>query len=1405
MTILKRLFVALALTGLSGVATPAAAAPRPAAELAGAQTLAFEMPYDGQATVALYTPEGRLVRVLGQLLELSAGPHTIRWDGMDLWGNLVEPGSELEAKVFTNPGLRAFYEFTVGHAGSPPWLTRPTGEGRAMRTGGWMGDHTPPAGALAFGDRVFLGCGVAEHGHAVIATNLDGEKLWGINGFEGWQGPRMLCTNGQMIFGPAGKKGQVFALDPRTYRHRELYSSGENTVQAIAARGDQLFVATENAEAARNPLAPVLSDGSFDFARSRPAAPAGGRNHPRQLSPREMFSTVFRSGGHFQTGIDIPIQDGRGGVVVAFGEPVTVGTLLIERVAGASSAEVYAWGGDDAAGLPQASGEPGASWERLGQTRFDHRLSLLDAPRPGLQTRGLWIRLTAEDAGAESLRLRMARVLPRRLAAADDGMQRKLPAEAEPIKNDAGPALGRHGWRFRMPASINAKRPGHVVLEADQPRRVDGLVLLNCTSPELAVDVFVGGDAAAVDPADESQWREAATDRAGRSLWGWNSASEEANERYVAFAETVETRALRVRLLTGFGGGPVGMGNAGDTPSLARCAAAVPVAFVDTRPTPASHRFEVRDAADGSLKRVIESDDADIRAMAFAADGTLYAVLDGRLCVTTLDRDELRHRTLNGDDLEKPISITAHGGRVYVGDAARHRVVCFDKDGRVVKTFGDGTGRVAGPWNPESVEQPLGLAVDGRGRLWVAEHQYSPKRVVVFDPDGGVDKQFFGPAEYGGGGFLDPDLKRFYYRSAQYDLDFDAGTWRLAALNDRLEDPRSPAADPNTFKYTKIGRPIHLNGRRYIVGDPGNQAAGPGVAVICILDDDSDVWRPCAVMGYAPGARFLTKNKPWADHWLSQDLAGKSFIWCDRNGDGGYQVEEVELFTAEQVGANNRPFRSAYWGNWIGPDLTFWGRSARLAPSRFTDAGVPIYEAQNVQPFDYDQLAPIYRESFTTGQGATANAKPNYGASSIVTEGGSLILEGQPYVVQPDITLKGGPLDVKPSGYAPEIAGRIMDQPLHYLGTAVTDSPAGEVAMLNGNNGQWFVMSVPDRVLLGTVFTGRDGGWSTDLPDRRGVEVTHRKHGWEAFFGHFIRGHDGRYYVVAGHGFHAISRVEGLDDYRLQTQRITVTPEAHEANARLREALVALAASGSRDRKPAKRTIAPASEHVADLELDGRLDEWPAADRFAPIGDGADGETFDAAWTDDHLVLALRGHSRLGNAGEDPRRLFATGFAMELQYRLDPKQRSQRVSAGDQRLVIARHDGKWVGVRYDYLGPDADPAAAVPFTSPLVTTTVARVTVLDPEAIEVAFRPEAFDGGKPVDWSAEARVSWAALGFDDPPKSFRGDVGVIEADSGGIDVEQRRYWSNPAALPVADLGVEAMITPAGWGTFTLKH
>jgi hypothetical protein len=128
--------------------------------------------------------------------------------------------------------------------------------------------------------------------------------------------------------------------------------------------------------------------------------------------------------------------------------------------------------------------------------------------------------------------------------------------------------------------------------------------------------------------------------------------------------------------------------------------------------------------------------------------------------------------------LEDPRGLCSEAGRIYISDhGTSHQVKVFGDDGAVQRTIGKAGPPAVGPYNPLHMNQPMGMAVDSRGRLWVTECDHQPKRVSVWKPDGTLDRSFFGPARYGEGGTVDAlDRKRLFLMGMEFALDWTTGT-----------------------------------------------------------------------------------------------------------------------------------------------------------------------------------------------------------------------------------------------------------------------------------------------------------------------------------------------------------------------------------------------------------------------------------------------------------------------------------------------------------------------------------------------------------------------------------------------------------------------------------------------------
>ncbi len=1364
--------------------------------LRGAIPIPLSVPADGIATVALYTSQGRMVRILAQGIPVRAGPATIRWDGMDLWGNLLPAGTQVVAKTFTGPGPAAIYEFAIASSNPVPWPTKPFGDGAAQRTGGWLGDHGVTAAVVAAGDRLIVGSFMAEHGHTLAICNLDGDKLWGRGGLEGWNGPGRLASDGQQVFAAVNNNLHRFDLDGGNAK--KIGDTGKDTVLSMAAHDGKMLLVVKNQEVTGSVVAPQVGTGDFIFASCLPV-PNGDRAYNRNLNGQEQFAATFFDGVHPQAGTTPAISAVGAGVVAAFKKPVAIGTLVIGRPGPGIAVEAWAFKPGtayDAQHSPEPGELPDDAWERLGVTNAAVPVSTITAPRDGLATAALYLRyIQPKSATAKPPRLDMCRILPRRL----ERLAATATVQLPPAVTSTRPAdPGATAWTFDAKAPITKAAPVSVLLDYGTAQTSDAILLLNCVARSLSVDAWTGSGQARADAAEG--WTEVATHGSGSSLvYGSFAAGQHSNDTRITFKRQVDARWFRLRFTGGLGSGR--FGSPAWTSDASRCDVhdVALLRLATPRAIASETAIQVRSGTDGKLLLATAHPSCDVLAAAWSADGAIYTVSARSLNRSELPKNDggvVQHAVLASGMFKRPtcIAVSPDGSRIAVGDDEADAVFIFDRAGKQVGTIGGIGPRKRGPWDPRTVDQPRGVTIDRLGKVWVCEGTYTPKRLTRYTQAGAAELEILGPPHYGGGGWIDTSLTSFWYEACEYAVDFSKGTSRLKNLNDVQSDPMTPTSEGGSYNYTRTGRPVRHQGRRYLVGDAGFQQSGEHY-IIVRFDEGQSVWKPAAVMGKAQDAVFLTReDKPWSAHWLAQDLADRSFIWCDLNGDGQYQVDEVQLFTNESVmGSRACPFTAAYFGSISGGDLTFWG-ACRLAPRRFTDQGVPVFDKADIRPFDYAKLAPVYMGNIIANQAA----KAGFGGALIVAKDGSAAIEGQPYVVLSNLTIKGGPVTEKPTDYIPRIAGMVLDNPLSFVGSAMTTSTVGEVALMNGDNGRWFVWSVQDAVVLGEIFTGKLGGFGGVTDPKRGQDMTGYKQDWETFFGSFIKADNGKYYAIAGRGHHGLFRIDGLDQITVASRTVTVPAESVPLNAKLRADLVAAAARAGK-RKPQSMDVPAMAKRVANLNVDGRLDEWGDSAKFQKIPDAPE-MGFDAAWSDSHLVLAYRGVSGLGNNSEDPTYIFKTGFCFDLMVRSSDAKDKDPV-AGDRRIVFARHKGAWVAMLYDYVTGANDP---VNFTSPVTSTRVDRVVRLPADAVQIALAEGADQGPAGKEWTAEVRIAWKTLGIQPSAgKTIRADIGILSPDSGGIQVEKRSYWSDPDTLHVADLAVEAQIHPGNWGTFKL--
>lgn len=579
-----------------------------------------QIPFTVAATIGLYTPQGRLVRILGQVLNLKKGEYSVRWDGLDLFGNVVPADTALEVKLITNQPIKAFYEFSVSAPKVAPW-----GGNFAGKAGGWLADHSAPNSLTAIGDKVLIGSFLAEHGNNLIAVNLAGEKLWGMN-LAGWTGPAALANDDKYAYALMRNRNSIVRVDPDVKEkgdRKPVYIAGKDKVQAFAVRDGKFYLVKKNHRYGESPFEVALSNGRIDFTKSRPQVLNNDTPTEFMIGAQTAWGNTFTSPGNPQNGAGMVVKNSEAFALVVFKEPVTVGTLVLGKVGGAGKAFVYALNSklgydekysplnqtdDDGLNLMEFSKE----WELFGESAMKEPVSLLTAKQDNLTTRALLFRCLPADGTVKDWRprLQMARIMKERFAA----------------------VVAKPGWKQQTEVPVSEIYPFSVEVTLGGSLAMDGVLLLNCVNP----DVFVDAQTA------NGEWTEQARYRGNfEKKLGYLSSSKSSNEQCVHFNERVTTAARRFRHHSGYRQGKWGPGK--DDSHRIETDFVVPVRLVSERDRRPSRLFEV---LENKTVTSWAGNEYDLPAIAFAPNGTLFSIAGNRLCRTEIAGNGLKHTPL---------------------------------------------------------------------------------------------------------------------------------------------------------------------------------------------------------------------------------------------------------------------------------------------------------------------------------------------------------------------------------------------------------------------------------------------------------------------------------------------------------------------------------------------------------------------------------------------------------------------------------------------------------------------------------------------------------------------------------------------------------------------------------------
>lgn len=820
------------------------------------------------------------------------------------------------------------------------------------------------------------------------------------------------------------------------------------------------------------------------------------------------------------------------------------------------------------------------------------------------------------------------------------------------------------------------------------------------------------------------------------------------------------------------------------------------------------------------------------RGLAFDKAGNLYALSEGRVLRYVLDLArplDLSAPAVLVKDLQDPQDLVLGAdGTLYVSDwGSSHQIKRFKPDGTALAPVGEPGKPAIGAYNPRHMNQPAGMALDDRGRLWVTEDTHIPKRVSVWNlSDGSLVDALYGPMRYGGSGAVDPRAPtRFFYDddhggTITFKLDYATGRSTPVSIPYREELDRTGLE--GRYVGGAPSYPLYHQGRLYLTNAYSLHTTGRRNATLWRLDDDG-VARIVSAAG-----NILDSSNAVMPAFQRPDLvarmpegftpaAGKSlfFVWSDLNGNQQLDPDEVQFAKASDF-SDKKSSRDTVTSLSVADDLAWTAASVgdvilQLKPASLTAAGAPVYDL--AKPVI---LARGVQSAASSGGGQALSARDGWTVTTtpvapLPREAVGGVRNGEAIWSYPSLwpglhASHNAPVATEPGEVigTTRVVGAVIDAP--------PGSDAGQLWAINADKGTVYVFTVDGLFVTRLFQDSRTASWNAPEA-KRGMSVAHLSLQQECFGPTWTRTDAGEIYLQAG-GTGNILRVEHLDQVRrLPDRPLTVT----------REQLAA--AQSARLHAEAARQSASAAKHVpltarivaTPPVIDGDDADWAGAasvtidERTRGVGNWGKTKvttTASVSISGDKLCVLWRTSDPdlLRNSGESMTNLFKGGGCLDLMIgtdsSADPKRREP--VAGDRRLLISQVKGKTVAVLYEPVSPGST-AEPVVFGSPLRSIRFARVDVVsDDVALAVRKTPnlKKDSSGKLVEATYELSVPLALLRFT--PKagaSYKFDIGVLRGD--GAQTLQRAYWSNKASGLVADIPSEAELTPALWGVLSV--
>jgi len=753
----------------------------------------------------------------------------------------------------------------------------------------------------------------------------------------------------------------------------------------------------------------------------------------------------------------------------------------------------------------------------------------------------------------------------------------------------------------------------------------------------------------------------------------------------------------------------------------------------------------VLDGGTGEVVKLIDIEKPGfIRAV---SEELIYVVQDRRNVLAVNPKSGAVKPVLNALEGVGGVTVDDEGRLcVSVGGTAQ-QVKIFTADGKPAGAIGRAGGRPAlGPFVQDGLLNPAGLVVDKEGKLWVAEANQTPPRISVWQARAGADrkegvfiKEFFGPTHYGAsGGAINPR-----------DPNVMAGEgceWRIDPATGR-------AVCLGTFENSLAGAALYAegsNGKLYLVTiKAGNHDSIPRLSIRERLGDGAFALRGSIVVD--------PKEK-------------QTVFWADANGDEQQQPDELAT--------HPEPLTMAGYLGWMlnmNGDLTLYANGRQFKVGGFTACGAPRYDVAGAR-----EIAPMGSGAVPTPDNRRLAVVGDRNFECFDVASGKLLWK------YPN-TFAG----VHGSHKAPPPEVGLIRGAFGLVGNALLPTPVGGIWAINGNIGEWHVLT-EDGFYLTRLFQGDP--FKTQWPDQAvpGAILDNAPPGLggEDFGGSMRQGTDGTVFIQAGKTALWNVEVTGLDTIQaLPGGTVSIGGDDVKMAGTFREKQLQ-AAEGNKKYTVRRGTIAFTGNLDADFKGFAEA-EKPAFEKQAGS------RVRVAAARDDAMLYVgweVQDDSPWVNGADAPEFMYARGDTVDLQLgtdaAADPK-RSEPVK-GDLRLSIGNFQGQPTAVVYRKVADEKRPKT---FSSGVV-----KEYVMDSVMVLADTQLTAKVDAQGKRYVVEAAIPLVSLGLSGKDGlAIRGDFGATHGDPAGTDTLLRTHWNNQSTGLVNDEVFELKMEPANWG------